>query len=178
MVAVDRPRQGRTLDDGDAGLAGQVADAQGHEIGALGHQLRGAHLRLLVFQRDGEMGGIGDDHIRLGDLFFQALHRALHGDLAAAIFHHRVAVHAAHLVFHFLLGHAQRALDAKPLVEIIEDRQHQQQDADAHADGVDHICAQREDLDVGELLHRDDLSEASGDGGPTDQSHQHDFQEI
>ena len=81
--------------------------------------------------------GIGDHHVRGGHILLQSLHGALHGDLPLPLLDLRVAVHPAHLFLHLLLGHLQRLLDAIALVDVIEDRQDQQQNADAHADGVD-----------------------------------------
>ena len=75
--AVDGAGQRRTLDDRNAGVGSHLADAQGHEIVALGDDFGGAHFGLLVFQGDGKMGGVGDDHIGVGNFFFQSLHGAL-----------------------------------------------------------------------------------------------------
>ena len=99
-------------------------------------------------------------------------------DLAAAIFDVGIAFHAAHLVFHFLLGHAQRTLDAESLVDVIDDRQDQQQNADAHSDGENHVGTEAEDLQVGELLNGDDLSEPAGDGGPADEGDESDLEKV
>lgn len=54
------------LDHRDAVLGGDGLDLLRHFVVALGQDDRGVHLALLVLQRDGHVGGVGDDTCRRG----------------------------------------------------------------------------------------------------------------
>ena len=72
-------RERRVLDDRDAVLAGGRDDPEGDVVGALGHHLRGRQ-GPGVAQRDGEVGRVGDDDVRVGD----GGHHPAHGHLVLA----------------------------------------------------------------------------------------------
>ena len=77
-----------------------------------------------------------------------------------------------------MLGHAERAFDAESLVDVIKNRQDEEENADSHADGENQVGAEGEDLEIGKLLNGDDLSEPAGDGRPTDEGDEDDLEQV
>ena len=65
-VAKQRTRQRRRLKNWYLVFLGQSANAQGHQIAALGHHTRRAHVLVQVLQRHREVGRVGDDDVGLG----------------------------------------------------------------------------------------------------------------
>ena len=65
-MAVQRARQRRRLQARNAVFARQLPDALGHRAHALGDHDRRAVTRLQVFERDREVGRVGDHHVGLG----------------------------------------------------------------------------------------------------------------
>ena len=61
-------RQRRVLHHGDAMTRGDLAHRGGQRARPLGHQLRRVHLAMHVSQRDGEVRGIGDQHVGIAGL--------------------------------------------------------------------------------------------------------------
>src|SRR5262249_8566717 len=114
------------------------------------------------------------DDVGRRDVLFESLHEHLHGNLPSALLDFRIALHPAHLFFHFLLGHAQLALQPESLPHVIDDCQHDQQYRDAHDDRTDDARAQAENLQERKPLHGDDLIQPAVDSRISyDANHHH-----
>src|SRR5579883_2829446 len=118
---VKSARERRVLDQGNVVLLGDLADAVGDEIGALGHHHRRALAAHLVFERHGEVGGVGDDDRGGRHRRHHAPARALDADRAQAALDERVALRLLRFLLHLLLRHAHAAEELKPLIAVIED---------------------------------------------------------
>jgi len=108
LVDVDILRQGArerdVLDLDDVVLLGDRLDPLGHFIVAFGDDDGSEHLEAIVFERDGDVGRVGDDHVGLGYFLHHAspCHFALQA--ADAAFDHGIAFRLLDLIAHLLFG--------------------------------------------------------------------------
>jgi hypothetical protein len=120
-VLVQRTRQRRRLELRHAGFARQFADARGHGVHALGHDHRRTMAVFHVLQGHGEVAGVGDDHVGLGN----GGHHAPAGHLALHLAHlrlqARVALRFALFLAHFLHRHLQAVAKGDDLIGNVDD---------------------------------------------------------
>src|SRR6185369_13747059 len=66
-VGVEGAGEFFAFDDGDAAFEGEAADALGEDAGTFGDDDGGRHFFGVVLEGDGELGGVGDDDVGLGN---------------------------------------------------------------------------------------------------------------
>ncbi len=130
-------------------LGGQLANARGDLLGALGDHARRAHAAFLVAQRHGEMGRVGDHHVGLGHLGHHPAPRHLALQLTDPALDVRVALAFLVLLLDLFLGHAQ-LLEVVPELPGHVDRGHQQQRTGGQRAAQQHQLEQAQQR----LLHR------------------------
>ena len=96
----------------------------GDQVLALGHDLGGG-AGAVVAQRDGEVGGVGDHHVGLGDGGHHPLAGRLRLAAAQRGFDLGGEAVLALLVLELLLGHAQLALGAPALPGVVDRGDHE-----------------------------------------------------
>ena len=129
-VGVERPGQRRVLDDRHAGFLGDLADAQGHGVHALGDALRRRGLALLVAQRDGVVGRVHHHDSGLGHLLDHPAARPLHADLALPGLDVRIAFALPVVFLDLLLGHLHALHEALSLPDEVDHRADSEQGDD------------------------------------------------
>ena len=95
---------------GNAVPEGDVADLRGEQVPALGDHDRRRHIGA-VFERDGVLGGVGDDHRGALDVFEHAAAAHLALQAANTLLDHGIAFRLFVFVAHILAAHLQFVLD-------------------------------------------------------------------
>ena len=119
----ERTGDGVVFDRGDFEFRTDGFDALGEAVVALGENDRGGVHAALVFEGDGVVGRVGDDHIGLRHIGEHLALEEASGHGALGHFHIRVALGLALFVLDLLLGHHQVLLGLFELVEVVEKRQ-------------------------------------------------------
>ena len=125
-----RARQGRILDDRHARRLGDLADAQGDGVQALGHAHRRRCLGGVVFQRHGIVRRVHHHHGGGRHGLDHAAARALDPHLLLAGLDVRVALGLFELLLDLLLGHFHPLQEAPTLPEVVGCGDDEQEAAD------------------------------------------------
>ena len=127
--AIQDPGQRRGLDNGHAVLLAQLADHGGDVVHTFGHHTRRVIAAAVVLERHGEMRGVGDDDIGLGDGLHHPPPRGGLLQLADAAFNLGPAFRFLELIADFLPRHLQLFGVVEHLERRIHHRDQKQADA-------------------------------------------------
>ena len=162
--------EGFAFEDGHPVGDGDLADPGSEEAGAFGDDSGRAHVFGIVADGDGELGGVGDDDVGLGDVAVDALQDHFAGELAAAALDGLVAFHALGFILDFLLGHADVFFEFPLVIDPIHGGEDEEGDGDPPGDGVDDAGGDGEVLREVEADQGEDEGELLVDFGPGDEA--------